>query len=149
MLYLKSFGIWIILAVSAIVVAAFRVGVLLPQFREQTAHQLGTVLYLIVQFIIIYLFIRKMSIKDVKTLLGIGILWVVITVIFEFAFGHYVMGHSWQKLFDDYNLFNGRLWVLVLLNNIVAPLISGKIFELDNAVKIQFLVKCLYLILCG
>jgi len=74
MLYLKLFGIWIILAVSAIVVAAFRVGVLLPQFGEQTAHQLGTVLYLIVQFIIIYLFLRKMNIRDVKTLLGIGIL---------------------------------------------------------------------------
>ena len=129
MLYLKSLGVWIILAVSAIVVAIFRIHVLLPPFGEQTAHQLGTVLYLIVQFIIIYLFIRKMKIRDVKTLLGIGILWVVITVIFEFVFGHYVMGHSWQKLFADYNLFNGRLWILVLINNITAPLISGKIFE--------------------
>jgi len=109
MLFLKSFGIWLILAVSAIVVATFRVGVLLPQFGEQTAHQLGTILYLIVQFIIIYLFIRKIRIKDVKTLLGIGIFWVVITIIFEFVFGHYVMGHPWQKLFADYNLFNGRL----------------------------------------
>ncbi|RQW80634.1 MAG: hypothetical protein EHM79_20025 [Geobacter sp.] len=129
MLYLKSFGIWIILAVSAIVVATFRIGVLLPQFGEQTAHQLGTILYLIVQFIIIYLFIRKMRIKDVKTLLGIGFFWVVITVIFEFVFGHYVMGHPWQKLFADYNLLNGRLWVLVLINNLAAPLISGKVIK--------------------
>jgi len=129
MLFLKSFGIWLILAVSAIVVATFRVGVLLPQFGEQTAHQLGTILYLIVQFIIIYLFIRKIRIKDVKTLLGIGFFWVVITVIFEFVFGHYVMGHPWQKLFADYNLFNSRLWVLVLINNIVSPLIGGKIIK--------------------
>ena len=68
-----------------------------------------------------------MKIWDVKTLLLIGIFWAVITIIFEFVFGHYVIGHSWQKLFADYNLFNGRLWVLVLINNIVAPLISGKI----------------------
>ena len=129
MLYFKSFGIWLILAVSAILVATFRVELLLPQFGEQTAHQLGTILYLIVQFIIIYLFIRKLKIKDVKTLLKIGIFWVVITIIFEFVFGHYVMGHSWQKLFADYNILNGRLWVLVLLNNIFAPLISGKIIK--------------------
>ena len=129
MLFLKSFGIWLILAVSAIVVATFRVGVLLPQFGEQTAHQLGTILYLIVQFIIIYLFIRKMRIKDVKTLLGIGFFWLVITIIFEFIFGHFVMGHPWQKLFADYNLFNGRLWVLVLINNLFSPLISGKIIK--------------------
>ena len=129
MLYLKSLGIWIMLAVSAIVVATFRVVVLLPQIGEQTAHQLGTGLYLIVQFIIICLFIRKMKIKDVKTLLGIGIFWVVITIIFEFVFGHFVMGHPWQKLFADYNLFNGRLWVLVLINNLFSPLISGKIIK--------------------
>ena len=127
MLYLKSLGIWFLLAISAIVVATFRIAVLLPQVGEQTAHQLGTILYLIVQFLIIYLFIRKMKIRDVKTLLLIGIFWAVITIIFEFVFGHYVIGHSWQKLFADYNLFNGRLWVLVLINNIVAPLISGKI----------------------
>jgi hypothetical protein len=129
MLYLKSLGIWFILAVSAILVATFRVGVLLPQFGEQTAHQVGTLLFLIVQFIIIYLFIRKLRIKDVKTLLGIGFFWVVISVIFEFVFGYYVMGHPWQKLFADYNLFNGRLWVLVLINNIAAPLMSGKIIK--------------------
>jgi len=127
MLYLKSLGIWFILAISAIIVATFRIGVLLPPFGEQTAHQLGTILYLIVQFIIIYLFIKRMKIKETKTLLGIGIFWIIVTVIFEFVFGHYVMGHSWQKLFADYNLFSGRLWVLVLLNNIFAPLISGKI----------------------
>jgi len=129
MLYLKSLGIWFLLAISAIIVATFRIAVLLPQVGEQTAHQLGTILYLIVQFLIIYLFIRKMKIRDVKTLLLIGIFWAVITIIFEFVFGHYVIGHSWQKLFADYNLFNGRLWVLVLINNIVAPLISGKIIN--------------------
>jgi amino acid transporter len=129
MLYIKSLGIWVILAISAIAVATFRVGVLLPPFGEQTAHQLGTVLYLIVQFIIIYIFINMIKVKEVKTLLEIGIFWVVITIIFEFAFGHYVMGHPWQKLFADYNLFNGRLWVLVLINNIAAPVISGKIIQ--------------------
>jgi len=108
MLYLKLLGVWFILAVSAIVVATFRVGVLLPALGEQTAHQLGTFLYLIVQFVIIYFFIKKMRIKKTKTLLGIGIFWLVITIIFEFVFGHYVMGHSWQKLFADYNLLNGR-----------------------------------------
>ena len=70
-----------------------------------------------------------MKTKEVKTLLGIGIFWVVITVIFEFLFGHFVMSHPWEKLLADYNLFNGRLWVLVLINNIAAPFISGKIIK--------------------
>lgn len=127
MLYIKSLGIWFILTISAIIVATFRVNVLLPQFGEQTAHQIGTILFLIVQFIIIYFFIKKMKVKETKTLFDVGLFWVVITIIFEFLFGHYVMGNSWQKLFADYNLLDGRLWVLVLINNLSAPLISGKI----------------------
>ena len=135
MLYLKSLGIWVILVVSAIVVATFRISVLLPPLGDQTAHQLGTVIYLIVQFTIIYIFIKKMRVKEIKTLLGIGFLWVVITIIFEFVFGHYVMGHSWLKLFADYNVFNGRLWILVLINNIAAPLVSGKIINYSTSLK--------------
>ena len=134
MIYLKSFGIWLILAISAIVVATFRVAVLLPPFGEQTAHQIGTIIYLIVQFTIIYFFVKRISVRATRrvaptTLLLIGIFWVIITIIFEFIFGHYVMGNSWEKLFADYNLFNGRLWVLVLINNISAPIISGRIIK--------------------
>jgi len=128
-LYLKSLGIWFTLAVSAIVVAIFRNDILLPQLGEQTAHQIGTVLYLIVQFIVIFIFIKKLKIKEIKTLLSIGLFWFVLTIIFEFVFGHYVVGHPWQKLFADYNIFNGRLWVLVLINNLAAPLVSGKIIK--------------------
>jgi hypothetical protein len=128
-IYLKALGIWVMLAISAIVVATFRNAVLLPTFEEQTAHQLGTVLYLIVQFSIIFFFIKKIKTKEAKTLLGIGIFWVVITVIFVFLFGHFVMSYPWKKLLADYNLFNGRLWVLVLINNIAAPFFSRKIIK--------------------
>lgn len=126
MLYLKLFGVWVILAISAIVIATFRNGVLRPPFGEQTAHQLGTVMFLVVQFIIIFYFIKKLKVKDVKALLRIGLFWITLTMLFEFCFGHYVIGHPWEKLLADYNLIKGRLWVIVLVNNIAAPIISGK-----------------------
>ena len=43
------------------------------------------------------------------------------TVAFEFLFGHYVAGHSWDRLLHDYNLFAGRVWVVVLVWVTVAP----------------------------
>ena len=128
-LYLKAFGIWIILAVSAILVATIRNGVLLPQFGEQTAHQIGTLLFLILQFLIIYLFVKRIKLTETYIALFIGIFWLVLTIIFEFLFGHFVIGHSWEKLFADYNIFKGRLWLLVLLNNVIAPIISSKIIR--------------------
>jgi hypothetical protein len=128
-LYLKAFGIWLALAISAIIVALFRNGVLLPKFGEQTAHQIGTLIFLIVQFLIIYLFIKQINLKETRTVVSIGIFWLILTVVFEFLFGHYVIGHPWEKLFADYNLVKGRLWLLVLLNDLIAPIISSKLIK--------------------
>jgi hypothetical protein len=128
-LYLEAFGIWLVLAISAIIVAIFRNGVLLPSFGEQTAHQIGTLIFLIVQFLIIYIFIKKINLKETRTVVSIGIFWLTLTILFEFLFGHYVIGHPWEKLFADYNIFRGRLWLLVLLNDLIAPIISSKLIR--------------------
>lgn len=41
---------------------------------------------------------------------------------FEFLAEHYVFGNSWERLIGDYNVFRGRIWILVLLMNLFAPL---------------------------
>ena len=129
LLYFKAFGIWVALAISAIIVAIFRNGVLLPLLGEQSAHQIGTLIFLIVQFLIIYLFIKRINLKENRSALYIGIFWLILTIIFEFLFGHYVMGHPWERLFADYNILRGRLWSFVLLNDLLAPIISNKIIK--------------------
>ena len=48
--------------------------------------------------------------------------WVAPTVGFEFLAGHYVFGNGWERLIADYNVFRGRIWILVLAANIFAPL---------------------------
>ena len=57
----------------------------------------------------------------------IGVFWVLMTILFEFVFGHYVVGHSWEDLLHDYNFLQGRLWVLVLLWILFAPYLIYKI----------------------
>ena len=52
--------------------------------------------------------------------LAIGLLWLGLTVAFEFLFGHYVAGHPWPQL-HDYNLLAGRVWSLLLIWVAVAP----------------------------
>jgi len=47
------------------------------------------------------------------------------TVTFEFITGHYVFGNSWESLFKDYRIWKGRLWSLVLLSDLAAPLLMG------------------------
>ena len=48
-------------------------------------------------------------------------LWLGLTVAFEFLFGHYVVGHPWPRLLYDYNLLAGRVWSLLPIRVAVAP----------------------------
>jgi hypothetical protein len=56
----------------------------------------------------------------------IGAIWFVSTIIFEFGFGHYVVGHPWAHLFNDYNIFQGRVWGLFLLWVLIMPVVIHK-----------------------
>ena len=135
MLLFKALGVWILLATLAIINGTIRTFLILPALGEQAAHVTGTVIYLLLQFAVIYFFIKKNSIIGMKELISIGLFWLFLTIAFEFIFGHYVMNHPWEKLFADYNILKGRLWILVLLNNLIAPLICGKYLMRKEMVK--------------
>jgi hypothetical protein len=57
----------------------------------------------------------------------LGIFWTVLTLAFETLFGHYVLGVSWELLLAEYNIFQGRLWPLVLLVTWFGPLLAAKL----------------------
>jgi hypothetical protein len=50
-----------------------------------------------------------------RAAIAVGGTWLVLTILFEFGFGHYVDGKSWSELLADYDLTDGRVWTLVLL----------------------------------
>ena len=94
---------------------------------ELTAHQLSTLAGLILFGVYIWTLTGLFRIESSRQALLIGSIWLLMTVVFEFVFGHYVMGHSWGKLFHDYNLFKGRVWSLVLIWTAVAPYVFYRI----------------------
>jgi hypothetical protein len=57
---------------------------------------------------------------------SIGALWLTLTLAFEFLAGHYVFGTPWNTLLADYDVPAGRIWVLVLVTTIVAPLLVAR-----------------------
>jgi hypothetical protein len=54
----------------------------------------------------------------------VGLLWLLMTLTFEFVIGHFVFRTSWEKLLADYDLSRGRIWPLVLLTCLVSPYIA-------------------------
>jgi hypothetical protein len=72
-------------------------------------------------------FVRRLGNPGSAELLGVGLLWLVLTVAFEFLLGHYVSGATWETQLADYNLLRGRLWPLVLLTTLLAPWLWGHV----------------------
>lgn len=57
----------------------------------------------------------------------VAVLWVSMTVAFEFGFGHFVAGRPWAVLLADYNILQGRIWVLVPVTVASAPYLTARL----------------------
>jgi len=112
---------WIGLVIIAIFNGTLRQMGYQPYMSELSAHQLSTLIGILLFAGFIWLLTGIFRIESARQALIIGGMWLGMTVLFEFIFGHYVMGNPWSKLFHDYNLLQGRVWVLVLIWTTVAP----------------------------
>ncbi len=90
-------------------------------FSSLYAHQLSCFTAIILFALYIGYFTYFYPIESSLQALIIGLIWLALTITFEFLFGHYIVGHSWKILLEDYNLLAGRLWVIVLLWVTLAP----------------------------
>jgi len=118
---------WLGMAVVAIVNGAIREKVYGPFMGELSAHQLATLIGLLLLGAYIWLLTGVCRIESPRQALVIGGMWLIMTIVFEFIFGHYVMGHPWGSLFYDYHLLKGRMWSLVLIWTAVAPYIFYRV----------------------
>jgi len=113
--------VWLLLAVVAIANGIIRqatYGRLLP---DLAAHQLSTLTAVLAAWAVVWLAHRAWPIGSAAQARAIGAVWLIMTVLFEFGFGHYVADHSWARLLADYNLLEGRVWLLFLAWITVLP----------------------------
>jgi len=127
-LVLKSLGMWLVFVIMAILNGTFRQFILSPNLGSSIAHIISTFLIISILFGGTFIFLKILHTElDRKELMLIGVFWLILTVLFEFIFGHFVMGHPWEKLLADYNILKGRFWILVLMATLFAPIIIGRI----------------------
>lgn len=79
------------------------------------AHQASTLAAILLFGVYISAVLSALRLESPAQAIRVGIFWVVLTVAFEFLFGHFVAGHPWSRLLADYDLLAGRVWLLVLL----------------------------------
>ena len=112
---------WTGLMIIGILNGVIRVFLYTPAMPELHAHQLSTLIGLLLFGAYVWILSGVRPMESAKQAAVIGVMWLFMTVLFEFGFGHYVAGHSWEKLINDYDLLKGRLWLLVLIWIALSP----------------------------
>lgn len=118
---------WLGMVILAIINGAAREKLYGRFMNEIAAHQLSTFIGIALFGAYIWMLTGIWPIESAAQASAVGCMWLVMTIAFEFVFGHYVMRHSWDKLLQDYNLIKGRVWILVLIWTTAAPYIFYRI----------------------
>lgn len=118
---------WIPMVIIAIGNGAAREFIYGKRMTELLAHQTSTLTGIVLLGVYMYAVLTLWPSKTSTQAVQVGCLWVGLTVLFEFGFGHYVVGHPWTRLLRDYNLMEGRIWMLVLVWVGLAPWLFHKL----------------------
>jgi hypothetical protein len=114
---------WCLLMLTAVLNGTFRVALLNPRLGEPTGHIVSSLMLSLFILLLAWVLVPWVGAHSAGEALVLGALWLVLTLGFEFGFGHFVAHKAWSELLRDYNLAAGRIWVLVLLVTSLAPLI--------------------------
>lgn len=122
---LYPLGVWVVMAVVAVVNGSFREVVLIPRVGEYAGHVLSTALLVCVILLVSFVYFQRTPIEYAYLeLVTIGVLWTGLTVGFEFLVG-YVEGTPVSVTLGQYDVFAGQVWIAVPLTLLLSPLVFG------------------------
>ena len=128
--YLLALATWFAFLVTAMLLGTAREALFTVRLGEYPAHVVGTLLFIVMVLLIMGNFVRRVGHSvHPQDLWLIGLMWMVMTVCFEFLFFHFVAGVPLETLLAEYNLLAGRLWLLVLLTLLCGPRLLSMYFR--------------------
>jgi len=124
---LKSTGIWFVIVIAAVLNGLLREKVLVPSIGGELALPASGIILSALVFSIAFVFVPFIGAIEARTYVLVGFWWVVLTLAFEFLFGHFVMGKSWQEIVQVFNIKKGDVFIVVLIVTAVSPWLAARI----------------------
>lgn len=119
--------VWFGLVVAAFANGTVRELALRPRVAEATAHLISVGLLSAIILIVSWSTVAWIRPRSSSDAWRVGVLWLALTIAFEFLAGHYLFGAPWSRLRADYNLLRGRIWLVVLMTTLAAPILAARI----------------------
>jgi hypothetical protein len=124
---LRGFAVWCVIIVAESLHGTVREFWLKPHLGDFRARQIAFFTGMALILTIALFCVRWLRAESRQRLLQIGLLWVVLTLAFEFTLGRLVLGYSSERMFEDYNLLKGGLMGLGMLWLFFAPLLAARV----------------------
>ena len=112
---------WVPMLVIAVANGALRQATFANVMPELRAHQLSTLMGSVFVGLFIWLVIRRWPPASDSQALLVGLIWLLLTVVFECFMGLMLAHRPLSQVLHDYNLLAGRVWVLFLIWLTLAP----------------------------
>jgi hypothetical protein len=118
---------WCLVLACAIANGALREAVLVPLWGRPAALVASGLLLSAVVLGVAVVLARWMGLpsRPSRATFAGGLLWLALTLAFEFGFGRGVQGRSWGELLQAYTFDGGNLWPAVLLVVLAAPSVAA------------------------
>lgn len=123
---LRTLAVWLLILPLMIGNGILREAVLVGWLGRRGADVASALMGIVIILAVTRPFLRRAPDRTWRALATVSVTWLVLTVAFEFLFGHYVDGKSWSELVANYYLWRGALWPLVLASLIAAPFLWGR-----------------------
>jgi hypothetical protein len=111
---------WLVLLVVAFLNGTLRVVAYPASLGDFAARQVAAVVGAVAFGAVIWFLLRRWPVAGARQAWAVGALWAVLTVIFEVAMVR-GSGRPWQEVAEQYALWKGSLWPLLVLWVLVAP----------------------------
>ena len=126
-LFLKAAFIWAIIASGAIANGTFREHFLAPAIGARTALPVSGILLSAIVLLVTWCCFRLIAGYRQPAYLLIGLQWVLMTLSFEFLFGHFVADKPWPEISRVFDFTQGDLFIVVLAVSLISPLLVARI----------------------
>ena len=123
---LKSILVWLSIIPLAILNGGLRDTFITPLIGENFSRPISGFTLCCLIFIVSFIFVPRLGNGVKKIYIQMGILWVLLTIIFETVFG-LLQGNNFNEIINAYDLTTGDLWLIVVIFIGFVPYLTAKI----------------------
>jgi hypothetical protein len=124
--WLKASALWVVILIFAALNGILREKILMPSMGSFGALVASGIILAGCIFLVAFAAAPWYGKLAPAAWVLVGLLWLALTLAFEFGFGRFVQNKAWTELFAAYTFKGGNMWPLILVVILVSPWLAAK-----------------------